>query len=187
MKEHAEGAKPARRILVDCDGVLADFNGAVCKHFDKPLSSVTDWDYAKAWGYEPKEFWGVQMAFTREPGFWLALDPMRNVGVAMAMLRELGEVIVVTSPMKGATTWCHERLLWLSTYAGVARNEVVITGRKDLVKGDVLIDDGPHNLADVAPHMMTIAIDTPYNQGVSVTYRVTNIIEAAEALRELWK
>lgn len=151
--------------------------------------SVTTWDFATGWGLDPKEFWGSGTDFVRAPGFCSTLLPMQSatvLGAAFRAMHELGEVLIVTSAMPNAPTWHNERLRWLAQYLNIPAKEVIFTERKDLVRGDVLIDDGPHNLAAAHPHMLTICINAPYNQDAVCDHRVANIYEAAMLLRDMW-
>ncbi len=184
MPEGTPAAAPTRRILVDCDGVLADFTGAVCRHFQRPLSSVTNWDYAKAWGYNSAIFWRDDMHFVRAPGFCASLGVLVDVRAAIDELRKLGEVLIVTSPMHNAPSWCGERIEWLRKF-GVAENEIIFTSRKELIRGDVLIDDGPSNLEACREFMTTIAIHAPYNRSVTSDYRCDDVHDAAKVIRNL--
>ena len=48
-------------------------------------------------------------------------------------------------------------------YPGLTREQVIITSRKQMIRGDVLIDDGPHNL--IGGEYRKILYDAPHNQG----------------------
>lgn len=132
-------------VLLDCDGVLADFLTPAwriaCHVTNKKLSqeSLDRWDVARFFEMTPKE----ETTFYREvkePGFHDKIYPYPGVTEAMRLLRELAEVHVLTSPMHGPS-WCYDRWRWLERHLGVKPREVTHSHRKELVRGDVLVDD----------------------------------------------
>ena len=83
---------------------------------------------------------------TYEPGCWSSIEPMPGAAEALKHLMDEGhEVYIVTSTeiehveekMKGLLFRYFPFLDW---------GRVIITRRKQMIRGDVLIDDGIHNL-----------------------------------------
>lgn len=107
------------------------------------LDEITDWNVAAPYpGVTKKEIYGV----TYEPGFWRAVEPMPGAAEALKHFMEEGhEVYIVTATeiehveekMKGLLFRYFPFLSW---------EQVIITCRKQMIRGDVLIDDGIHNL-----------------------------------------
>lgn len=132
-------------ILVDCDGVLADFVSSAARvHGKSP--EILSWDFWLEWGLEPEEFWAPLA--TRD--FWLGLQPYKWANDFLASLRELGEVTICTSPMHLNTEVCiGAKLDWLESYFGIRPVDVMVGRKKWLMagKGRVLIDDYEENVS----------------------------------------
>lgn len=145
-------------ILIDCDGVLADFGGAFLaavlketgESFD--LSDITQWDITRCMFFRElevkypgleKKLWADYIA---KPGFCDKIAVLPGAQGAMERLQSLGDVFVVTSPMATAPTWMYERENWLQRLFDIPRDHVIHAGKKYLVHGDVLIDDKPSHV-----------------------------------------
>ena len=138
-------------ILLDCDGVLADFvtpalrvvadlGGPVLMHDD-----LTTWDIDDALPEDKRPaFWERACA----PGFCASLLPYPGVKEALARLRQLGDVVCVTSPMATSPTWQHERTHWLKDVLGFERDHVISTSGKRYVRGHWFADDKPEHVTD---------------------------------------
>jgi|SRR5690606_13213245 len=169
-------------ILIDCDGVLSNMTRSVlalaAEHgvFRTP-DDVTTWDYANCLGWR-NVYAEIERA-TREREFVYRMHPYAG---AFAFLRRLeaehgrDNVLVCTSAFNA--DWAQQRLSWLADFAGVAKERVIITNRKDLVRG-VLLDDAPHH---VEGRDRAIVYDHPYNRDVSGA-RARDFAEAEALIR----
>jgi 5'(3')-deoxyribonucleotidase len=157
------------RVLVDVDGVLADFL-APSLPLLKELTGK-DWDLSEFHSWDI--FDTVDRQF--EDAFFDRINCLgwcRNIPVfegaqeAMARVAELADVYVVTSPMNHIPTWMHEREQWLKAHFNISPKKVVHTSAKYLCTGDVLIDDKPANVDAWLNEQPGIGIlfPQPYNQ-----------------------
>lgn len=137
------------RILVDMDDTIEQLLEAWVRRAnekfgrDVSLDEITGWNVAAPYsGLTREDIYGV----TYEPGFWSGVKPMPGAAEALKHFMDEGhEVYIVTATeiehveekMKGLLFRYFPFLSW---------NQVIITGRKQLIRGDVLIDDGIHNL-----------------------------------------
>lgn len=147
------------RVLLDVDGVLADFVHA----FRIALKKVTgkdefphvreDWDIVKAWDIE-KHVADEVFAHLNAPGTALALPVLDGAKEGVAALQKVADVYIVTSPMQGMT-WHREREMWLKAHFGISTKKIVHTAAKYVVAGDYLIDDRPSNLDKWEEHHPT--------------------------------
>ncbi len=107
------------------------------------LDEITDWNVAAPYpGISKKEICKI----TYEPGFWSSIEPMPGAAEALKHFMDAGhEVFIVTATeiehveekMKGLLFRYFPFIFW---------DHVIITSRKQMIRGDVLIDDGIHNL-----------------------------------------
>lgn len=137
-------------ILLDIDGVLLDFEAAarrVCAEVGHDLR-VDCHDFTDQLHRDHIDVWRHYMRRTAEPGFCYEIpfyDSIAALGFVEA-LQELGDVVAVTSPLSHSPHWHHERLERLTSWGGIQRNDVVFTKRKDLVVGDIFVEDNYANL-----------------------------------------
>ncbi len=163
-------------ILVDCDGVLADFIGTLCtelapRGIKKSPNEIHHWDLTES--LDPEEMKVATQVMTA-PGFCASLDWYEGAIELVKGLSLIGEVHAVTAPLKGNPTWMHERLGWLSSEVQSDRIHFVSGKYKHLVRGDVLIEDHPGNAyawLEANPQGTAILIDRPWNSDKAREYR----------------
>ncbi|UOF77286.1 5'(3')-deoxyribonucleotidase [Caudoviricetes sp.] len=106
----------------------------------------------------------------------------------VATLREFAEVVAVTSPFVGVRNWEADRREWLYEHFYISPKDVIFAHRKELVRGDVLVDDKPSNVEAFArePGQTGLLFTQPWNArhlgGWHV--RVTGYKEALRKVRE---
>lgn len=133
------------RILLDVDGVLADFTGHLFRRIGSsvPESAVNEWDFFPALEPHLHEDARDEML---DPKFWESQPVLPGAVEGCQMLKRTGhELICVTtpSPMFG---WSNVRQAWVKRHFGKLVETTICTDRKDLIWGDVLLDDKPENL-----------------------------------------
>ena len=108
------------RIYVDMDGVIADFEKA-------------------------KK--GLSIALQKRPDLhvdYLHLDVMPGAEEALSYLNEHHEVFIAsTPPWTRPEVWSDKRV-WLEQNFPYLKRKLILTHRKDLLIGDVLIDDSQY-------------------------------------------
>ena len=80
------------------------------------------------------------------PGIFALMDPMQDAIESYHILAEkYATFILTTAPWNNPSAWM-DKLHWVKTHLGeVAYKRLIITHRKDLNKGDFLIDDRENN------------------------------------------
>lgn len=157
------------RILCDMDSVIAELNpkwyaaaNADCGT-NIGIPEITDWDTSKFFPCGKKIF-----SYLALPKFFADLPVIPGAYAALKTLHDAGhEIIAVTAcsipDAKGdKTRWLAERFPFLAGSIIVCDSKVP----KDAVKGDVLIDDGPHNIIGYRkayPKAFIAAFRYPYN------------------------
>lgn len=170
--------------LVDVDGVCADFLTAALDGVDLLPSDVKGWDFFSQLTDEESRYVRKKLA---SPYFWAhAIEPIESAMGFGDRLERLGykHIIVVTSP------WCKEvmgaRVDWLNKHFGGQFDALCFQKRKSTIHGDLMIDDGIHNLNEwtaAHPQGKGILMSTNYNQGCDKYMRMANWSGLEDALR----
>jgi len=111
-------------IFIDMDGVVADFEGAMKLH---PLNGQKD--------FRPD----LKLDF-------LQFEPIDGAIEAIDQLQNMGHEVFFasTAPWSNPDAWKAKRL-WVAKYFPSMYKRIFLTHRKDLLMGDILIDDRTAN------------------------------------------
>lgn len=164
-------------LLVDQDGVLADFDAGVRRdwqqHYGSPLPVAARRHFYLRDDMAPEHHRALHALYTR-PGFFAGLPPVPGAVAALhALLAHGHDVRICTSPINDYRHCVAEKLMWVEQHLGgdwVGR--VVLTKDKTWVRGDVLIDDKPAISGSLAPLWQHWLYDAPYNRHLDDRPRV---------------
>jgi 5'(3')-deoxyribonucleotidase len=156
-------------ILCDLDSMVVNLQGPWYERwFDLTGERITsematDWDTTRFTKYGARVY-----SVLAEPGFFRRLPALPGGLEAVQALCAAGHNVVLASAAPpeafGAygdkAQWVHEQMPWFNL------KNLMIGYPKEMLKGDVLLDDGPHNIeayrkAWPQAHIATIA--WPYN------------------------
>ena len=163
-----------KRIIVDLDGVAADFESGFYQvwtrlypgRFVIPPEQRTTF---KLLDQYPEEHHPDMVALYTAAGFIRNLPPMPGAVEALRQIVEGGYTIrICTSPLTIYQNCVEEKYAWVEQYFGedwVKR--IIMTKDKTEVRADMLIDDRPQVEGDLPPVWEHIIFDQPYNQHVN--------------------
>lgn len=158
-------------VLVDVDGVLADFHTAALRivgeilERDVVAGPRTIWDILDAFEFTDAQTAAFKQAVGR-PAFCASLAPYPDAREGIAQLRTIADVYAVTA--FHSLHWVSERDWWLTEHFGFTRKQIVHTDAKYLVAGDVFIDDKVEHVQRWVDRRTGTAVlwAQPYNAGV---------------------
>ncbi|KAM5151041.1 5'(3')-deoxyribonucleotidase, cytosolic type isoform 3-T3 [Callospermophilus lateralis] len=147
----AQRARPVR-VLVDMDGVLADFEAGLLRGFLRRFPGEPHVPLEQRRGFLASEQYRAlrpdladKVASVYEaPGFFLDLEPIPG---ALEALREMNampdtEVFICSSPLLKFDHCVGEKYRWVERHLGPQFVErIILTRDKTVVLGDLLIDD----------------------------------------------
>jgi 5'-nucleotidase len=153
------------RIGIDLDSVLNDLDTQWAKWIadnHRPGFTLKDWT---CWDVHTLAPCGNKVYdFLHLPGMFANLNPRPlAIGVTQDLVAEGHDLIVVTSCLP---EFWKDKTTFLTKYFGhIHPNNWIPCTRKELVKMDMLIDDGVHNLkACNNADTMCVCFDRPWNQ-----------------------
>ncbi len=178
------------RILVDMDDTIERMLTAWIKRLnDRYGTSVTyddivDWDVSRAFPELTREqVYGIE----HEPGFWRTVEPIEGAPEALKRFIDAGhEVYIVTATEYSTLAEKMDDLLF-KYFPFITWDHVIITSHKQMIRGDVLIDDAVHNLegGDYAKVLFTSANNKLYDAEANGMSRANNWAEAEAIIERL--
>jgi 5'-nucleotidase len=157
-------------VLIDQDGVLADFDRGVnlLWHEKFPDRAVVDLALRRNFYLRddyPAEYRADIKDLQASAGFILGLPPVPGALVALKTMLGAGhDVRICTAPLSRFTNCVVEKYQWVQEHLGPEWvRRVVLTKDKTLVRGDVLIDDKPEVTGSLVPTWEHLVFEAPYN------------------------
>ena len=162
------------KVIVDMDEVLAQFVQKVLDRWNAENGTSFTHDQIDMWHMEetlgPKS-WGKIDGWCGEKGFFRSLDPVPGAVAGFRSLMEAGhDVIVATAVVKTADNCYDDKRAWMRDhFPDWSLKNLIAVSRKGMLRGDILIDDGEHNIKDwteEGPVNGAILFDAPWNRDV---------------------
>lgn len=167
-------------MLLDCDGVLANFAAKAVLMLSEELGLKTDiivpditdapiieWLASKIVPPELKDFaHNALYSKVAQEGFCSSIEPYPSAKLGVRELLNWGcDVRVLTSPF-ASKTWASERQSWVVEHFGITIENVIFDKKKDLVHGHIFVDDSPFFLQNWRPNHDGLAFlyDRPWNK-----------------------
>ena len=156
-------------ILLDVDGVLADFVGFYIEALEwckvqARRETIVNEDIPGCLQLTAHQRRTAEKVI-ESPGAAGRIKALDGAATAVSTLRNMGRVVFVTTPWPGADTWVHDRYQWLGVLFGCRSEDYFPVADKSLIAGDVMIDDNMRNVVMWhRPERLTLLWDTPHNR-----------------------
>lgn len=173
------------RVLCDMDDVLNNFLGYLLKVYNQrngtniKRSDIKDWDIS--------QFVDISIFdIIKEEGFF---ERIPEKGKAIKTLKELikstkYDVYIVTACT--TDTELEQKFKWFEKMLpDFDKNRIIRCKEKEIIRGDVLIDDKLDNLYRCEPYMKCVVFDMPHNRDEQRFIRIKNLSEIVPIL-EKW-
>jgi 5'(3')-deoxyribonucleotidase len=181
-------------LLLDVDGPLGDFHSEARNvanalfGLNLKIEDFVTWDVTDI--LPTQKMKDEMNAAIARPGFASRIEPTPESLVAVRELKEICEIVYVTTPHPHSPTWMKERETWLRHHYDVSHDEIVHAFKKHHVVGDLLVDDRPKTIRKWEAHhpkAHALLWDMPYNQtdrGFKRMRTWKEVIDIVLAIRE---
>ena len=136
-------------VLIDMDDVLECLLEAWLNYNNEKfgthvtLEDICEWDLSKAFpGFTKEAVYAAEL----DASIWKTVKPMPGADEALRKLISDGHSIYVVTATMYETLQAKMDDVLFKYFPYLSWDQVIIANNKHLIKGDVLIDDGPHNL-----------------------------------------
>ncbi len=168
------------RILVDMDGVLADFENGFLKNWqekypDQTFIPLAERNIFYVSDQYPETVRSLVFSVLCAPEFFRSLEPIPGSLEALKEMKRLGhEVFICTSPLGEYQHCVLEKFEWVDEHLGPGWvSKIILTNDKTIVSADILIDDRPDIQGVAIPNWEHILYDQPYNRSGTTRRRLT--------------
>jgi 5'-nucleotidase len=168
------------RVLVDMDGVLADFERGFERAWNDHFPNVPRTVAAPARGWKiidrlVRRLGPLVKDVVHAPGFFAGLPPLPGALVGVReMRRALPDLWICTRPQVRYENCVPEKYAWVQRHLGREwTRRIVVVRDKTIVDADWLIDDDPTLARAIDARWRLVLFDAPYNRGAQGTPRMT--------------
>lgn len=164
-------------ILVDLDGVIADFRKGFINAWKKKFPHEQlqkQRSFYLADDYPPKLNKKIQSIYCAK-NFFCNLPPVRGSKKALKEMGALGHDVRICTAFVSRNTYCfYEKQQWIERHFGHEYvKKALFVKDKTFIKGDLLIDDKPEITGLHTPEWEHVIFDAPYNRHIKNKKRIT--------------
>jgi 5'-nucleotidase len=184
-------------VLVDMDGVIADFDSYVVGQLPPEVPRVERANFYVAHDYPEHE--QLVREITAHPQFFSELEPVENALEGWQRLLDLGyDPVICSAPLRSNRSAIEGKIIYLTKhfvpqFGAQVVERAIIDKKKYLYGGLVLIDDRPEvDTGNGQAEWQHIVFDRPYNKHAAAGLlrlmgwndpNMANILEQAKELK----
>lgn len=177
-------------ILIDMDDTMEQLLKAWLKRVNEKYNKNVQYEEIKSWdvsapydGLTREQVYGVM----QEPDFWGTVEPVEGAAEVIEGFMDAGHEVYIVTATDYESVPEKMRDLLFKWFPFISWKQVIITKKKQLIHGDILIDDGVHNLegGDYEKILMTAPHNLDYDAEANGMIRVHNWDEIKNAVEKI--
>jgi len=169
-----------KRLIVDMDGVMSDIYGQFLKHEFEDLKIKQDLN--SLIGKSENEAFLNHDIYVNSANFFYEASPIENSIEALEKVNLKYDLFIVSSAMQFPLS-LGEKIKWLNKhFPFIHWKQVVFCGSKELINGDIMIDDHFKNLDTFSGKTILFSQPHNLNRDNGKHLRVSNWKEIEEIL-----
>lgn len=153
-------------VLIDLNDTMTHLVRAWCRYLNKMYGTSVSEDDILGWkisNYFPELTEDQVFEPLYKDSFWWDVEPMVDAPKYIKLLMDEGFDVYVCTASLFATIKSKFECVLGRYFPFISWNQVIVAKNKQLVNGDILIDDGVHNLEGGA--YKKILMTAPHNRG----------------------
>src|SRR6185312_1830703 len=167
-------------LAIDMDGVIADLIPALTEVVNECEDDNVNPDDIYSWNIGKFFKCGSKVYDYMTYGWFRCLPVIKDSQEVVKKLSETYHVYIVSSATNNFDS-LKAKMEWLEEYFPfIPSSNIVLCGRKNIIKADFMIDDGYHNLIDFTGE--GILFDAPHNKNENRFTRAMNWKEIEKLL-----
>lgn len=174
-------------VLVDMDDTIEGLLQAWVNYLNErhgttvDKEDVTEWDVSMFFPNIPKAEVYTPL---QEDSFWETVKPFDDAAKYIKKLMDDGHKVLIVTTSDYRTLRSKMENVLFKYFPMFTWNDVIITAHKQLVKGDVLVDDGIHNL--IGGSYEKLLMNAPHNKGFCAEENgITRVMNWSEAYSKI--
>ena len=180
------------KILVDMDDVLEQLVAGWTAYMNDRYGThvtpedVHDWNMSKAF---PDLTHEQVYSAVDDDALWDLVQPMPGAAEALQKLTSDGHEIYIVTATGYRTMKAKMEKVLFRYFPFLSWSQVIVTEHKQLIRGDILIDDGPHNMqgGEYRKILFSANHNLSFDEASVNAVRVTGwdeVLEAVEKIRQ---
>ena len=154
-------------IICDMDEVIVDMMNPLLNRYNEKYQADIVIDDIVQWEL-PQDMKDVYM----ERDFFYELPHIEGSLGGLHQLKQWGHEVIIATNHSDNGYLANQKVAWVKEMMHSFSANMMIGARKDLLQGDVIIDDNPDYLIN-SPCPIKICMDRPWNQGIEFKELIT--------------
>lgn len=169
------------KVVVDCDDVLFKCNSLAVEQINKQFNTSFNLTDIKSWGRQNNEL-DYRLDLFKDPKFVAKQTPFDGAKEFIEELGKVAEIFIATS----TPTQCIDARFKsiMTNFPSIDPENIIFGRRKDLIHGDILLDDAIHNLAE-SKVKYPVLFQKPWNKNNSGLLSVSGYNEFLELVKTI--
>lgn len=171
------------KILLDVDGVIADYVGSLLEFihditgFFYDRDEITTWDIFESLKVNDATLKVIKQSWFDACGtgdICYNIKPFEGAIDFVSNLRKDGHSVVALTSQMQVSNWAMQREQWLKDYFAFDGDDIIFTSGKHHVQGNIFIDDSDKNVVKYYDHngwsseLNVILFSAPYNLNAKI-------------------